>query len=65
MASYFRWCSTAKNEVFISRNGVIKIVRKERLFTGQRYRRMEDQNPGHELACNLGFAKVKGLESKV
>ena len=30
-----------------------------------RYRRMEDQKPGHGLACNLGFAKKKELEPKV
>ena len=31
----------------------------------QRYRRMEDQKPGPGLACNLSFAKEKGLEPKV
>ena len=25
---------------------------------------MEDQKPGSELACNLNFAKEKGLELK-
>ena len=30
---------------------------------GQRYRKMEDQNPG--LACNLNFAKGEELEAKV
>ena len=38
--------------------------RKEEIFAGQRYRRMEDQKPGPGLACNLGFAKEKGLERK-
>ena len=33
----------------------------------QRYRRLEDQNPGHRLACtgNLDFTKDGGLEPKV
>ena len=26
---------------------------------------MEDQKPGYGMACNLGFAKKKGLEPKV
>ena len=46
-------------------NDVIKFFRKEGLFMGQRYRRMEDQKPWPGLACNLGFAKEKGLEPKV
>ena len=32
---------------------------------GQRYREMEDQKSGPRLACNLDFAKGKGLEPKV
>ena len=44
---------------------VIKIFRKEGLFTGQRYRRMEDQKPGLGSACNLDFAKERRLEPKV
>ena len=32
---------------------------------GQRYRRMENQNMGPGLACNLDFAAEKGLEPKV
>ena len=31
----------------------------------QRYREMEDQKSGPALACNLDFAKDKGLEPKV
>ena len=49
----------------ITRNGVIKIFRKEEHFTRQRYRRMEDQKPEPGFACNLGFAKEKGLEPKL
>ena len=49
----------------ITRNDVIKIFLKEELFTRQRYRRMEDQKPVPGLACNMGFAKEKGLEPKV
>ena len=49
----------------ITRNNVIKIFREEGLFTDQRYRRIEDQKPGPGLACNLGFAKEKGLEPTV
>ena len=49
----------------ITRNDVINIFLKERLFTGQRYRRMEDQKPGPGLACNLGFAKEKDLNLKL
>ena len=49
----------------ITRNDVIKIFRIEGLFTGQRYREMEDQKSGPGLACNLGFAKEKGLEPKI
>ena len=29
---------------------------------GQRYRKIEDQKPGPELAWNLDFAKGEGLE---
>ena len=54
-----------KTKPQITRNDVFKIFRKKGLFTGQRYRRMEDQKPGPGLACNLGFAKEKGLERKV
>ena len=32
---------------------------------GQRYRKMEAQNRGPGLACNLDFAKGEGLEAKV
>ena len=32
---------------------------------GQRYRRKENEKLGTELACNLDFAKGKGLEPKV
>ena len=32
---------------------------------GQRYRRMEDQNPGSGLARNFHFAKGEELEAKV
>ena len=32
---------------------------------GQRYRKMENQKPEPGLACNLDFAKRKGLETKV
>ena len=32
---------------------------------GQRYRKIEDQKPGPELAWNLDFAKGEGLEPKV
>ena len=32
---------------------------------GQRYPKMEDQKSGPGLACNLDFAKEKGLERKV
>ena len=32
---------------------------------GQRNRRMENQKMGLWLACNLDFAKGKGLEPKV
>ena len=46
-------------------NDVIKTFREEGFFTGQRYRRMEDQKPGPGLACNLSFATEKGLEPKV
>ena len=49
----------------ITRNDVIKIFRKEGLFTGQRYRRLEDQKPGPGLACNLGFDGEKGPEPKL
>ena len=49
----------------ITHNNVIKIFRKEGLFKGQRYRRMEDQQPESGLACNLCFAKEKRLEPKV
>ena len=49
----------------ITRNDAIKIFRKEKLFKGQRYCRMEDKKPGPGLACNLGFAKQKGPEPKV
>ena len=49
----------------ITRNDVIKIFQKKGLFIRQRYRRMEIQKPGPTLACNLGFAKEKGLEPKV
>ena len=49
----------------ITGNDVIRIFRKEELFTGQRYSRMEDQKPEPGLACNLGFAKEKELEPKV
>ena len=38
---------------------------EEELFTGQKYRGMEDRKPGPGLACNLGFDKEKGLELKV
>ena len=48
----------------ITRNDVIKLFEKG-LFTGQRYRRMEDQRPGPGLACNMGFATEKVLELKV
>ena len=34
-------------------------------FIGQRYRRMTDQKLGPRLACNLDFAKRKGLEPRV
>ena len=40
-----------------------KFFQKRDIFTGQRYRRMEDQKLGPGLACNLGFAKEKGLAS--
>ena len=46
-------------------NDVFNFFQKEGLFTGQRYRRMEDQKPGPGLACSLSFAKEKGLESIV
>ena len=49
----------------ITRDDVNKIFQKEELFTRQRYRKMENQKPGPGLACNLGFAKEKGLEPKV
>ena len=49
----------------ITDQDVIKIFRKEGLFTRQRYSKMEDQNPGPGLACNLGFAEEKALEPKV
>ena len=49
----------------ITRNDVIKNFRKNGLFVEQRYRRMEDQTPGTGLACNLDFAKEKGLKPKV
>ena len=32
---------------------------------GQRYRRMEDQKPGSDLARNLDFVKGGGLEPKI
>ena len=32
---------------------------------GQRYHKMEDQKLGPGLACNLDFAKGKGLKPKV
>ena len=32
---------------------------------GQRYRKMEDQKSGPGLACNLDFAKGKGLKPTV
>ena len=46
----------------ITCNDVIKFFRKDGLFTGRRYRRIEDQKPGPGLACNLGFAEEKELE---
>ena len=49
----------------ITHKNVIKIFRKEGLFKGQRYRRMEDQQPEPGLACNLCFAKEKRFEPKV
>ena len=58
VARIFDWGET---KLQITRKDVIKIFRKEGLFTEQRYCRMEDQNPGPGLACNLGFAKEKGL----
>ena len=33
----------------ITRNGVIKHLKKKGFFMEQRYGRMEDQNPGHGL----------------
>ena len=32
---------------------------------GQRYRKMKDQKLGPGLACNLDFAKGKGVKPKV
>ena len=58
----FDWRGEAKPQ--ITRNDVIKIFRKEGLFTGQKYRRMEDQKPGPGFAYNLGFAKEERLETK-
>ena len=31
---------------------------------GQTYRKMEDQKSGPRVACNLDFAREKGLELK-
>ena len=62
MARIFDW---GKTKTLITRIDFIKIFRKEELFMGQRYRRMEDQNPGPGLVCNLDFAQEKGLEPKV
>ena len=54
-----------KTKPQITRNDVFKVFRKKGLFTGQRCRRMEDQKLEPGLACNLGFAKEKGLKPKV
>ena len=47
----------------ITHNNVIKIF-EEGLFTGQKYRRMEDQKLAPGLACNLCFAEEKELNLK-
>ena len=62
VARIFDW---VEGKPQITLNDVIKFFGEEGLFTGQRYRRMKDQKRGPGLACNLGFAKEKGLESKV
>ena len=52
----------------IIRNDVIKNFRKQGFFLWEKdtgYRRMENQKQGPGLACNLDFAKEKGLEPKV
>ena len=49
----------------ITSNDIIKIFRKEGLFTRQRYRRMKDQKPGPGLAYNLDFAKKEDLNLNV
>ena len=48
----------------ITYNDVIRNFQKEKLFMGQRYRRMKDQKPGHGLVRNQDFAKGGGLERK-
>ena len=63
VARIFDWEGEAEPQ--LKRDDVIKIFPKQGLFTGQRYRRMEDQKPVPGLAWNLSFAKKKGLEPKL
>ena len=46
-------------------NDVFKQFRNEKLSTGQRYRKMEDQKPWPGLVRNQDFAKGRGLASKL
>ena len=41
------------------------IFSKEKLFAGQKYRRMEDKKPKSGLTLNQDFAKGRGLKAKV
>ena len=60
-ARSFDW-GRAKRQ--ITRNDVINSFRKEGLFMGRRYRRMEYQKQERGLACTRNFAKRKGLNPK-
>ena len=62
---YPRFLVGVEAELQISHNHVVKIFRKVGLFMGQRYRRMEDQNPEPGSACSLGFAEKKDFSLKL
>ena len=49
----------------ITRSDVIKIFSQREAFYEQKYLRMENEKPETGLACNMGFAKEKGLEPKI
>ena len=63
VARIFDWRGRPNRKSYVMTSS--KFFEKRRIFTGLRYRRMEDQKPGPRLACNLSFARKKRLELKV